>query len=187
METARLLRFLACSQYDQATLEGGSYGDANRGFCAALDAAERAQDFSSRLNALLGLGWLALAQGEPDRAETMFQQLIQPAEKAANWDVFVGASLGSACITHERGDLLRGGAQYGEVLSFAEEQGFLGFAATALVGIGATEWHSGNQAEAERTWTRARVTARRASPRRAAVSEANIRRCTKAANAAPRC
>jgi len=188
LETARLLDLKGCYHYGQATIRGGDYAVAADCFQQSLRIADSIGSLYSRIDAMLHLGWCAIGNGKTDEAVVWFDQVGRLLPADAHADLAANHRLGLAAADHERGDTANAERRYQEVLNLAQkpENEFRGHAARALTGLGAVSWHSGKTAQANDAWNRARGYAKRNSPRDLQITEANIDRCRREPQRAPR-
>jgi tetratricopeptide (TPR) repeat protein len=186
VETVRLLVLIGCFHYGQATLRPGPYAEAIACLQRALAEAERSHSFYPLLDAKLRLGWCALAEGRTDDAVTWFGAITPALPAEAHRELSVGARLGLAAGAHQRGSLEEAGQQYETVVGLAEQNDFVGYEASALVGLGTVQWHLGRRPGAEATWRDARRLAKLHSPRTQQFTEVNLRACVSAPNVPPR-
>jgi tetratricopeptide (TPR) repeat protein len=176
-EEARMLTSLGWYWYGRDQLRGELATEAEAHFRQAVEAAERLGNLYCLLAGKLGLGWCAVVAGRAQEAVDWFDQVSAGAPRDAHQELPVAAGVGRAAARHRIGDLAGAAQGYGAMIPRAEEGDFRRWAARALVGLGATQWHSGERQEAEAAWRRARTHARNASPQAEQLTESNIQSC----------
>lgn len=186
LETARLLNLKGCFYHGQATLRGEHYERATESFRQAMEVAESIYNLYSFVDAKLGLGWSAVADGKAGEAVDWFEQARASLSTEAYPELWIVLRLGNAATLHQSGALEKAAPEYQNVLAEAKRRDFRGTAARALVGLGAIHWHSGRREQANTAWTEARRIAKRNSPRDQQLTEANIRLCRTNPSVAPR-
>ncbi len=158
IEKGRLLLVLGSLRYKQATLRDRLAPDAKECFQRASSEAKQTHDLYTLLEAKLGLGLYALAEGATDEAQEWLTQLQRAVPKRQHPELQLGLELGLAGLAHQRGHMDSAAVGYQRIIDHNRDVTNIFSAAwvcRAMVGLGAIKWHLGKKNEAEEIWREA--------------------------------
>lgn len=185
VEEARLLSLSGYFSYRQSLLHDKTYDEAKEYFNKAAKKAECIHYLYTQLEATLGLGSCALANGQTEEATRCFERICSALQSQQHYELLTAAYLGLAATIHQKGNLENARSEYQQVISFAEQGGSLGSKTRSLIGLGAVYWHTGYYSKAEETWKEAQRCARHHSVLSQQMTNINIQRCRIAPNIPP--
>jgi tetratricopeptide (TPR) repeat protein len=185
-ESAHTMMLLGYFHYGQSTLRDGDYSEAVAWLKRGMEVGERVRLAYVRHQACLRRGWCALARDETEGAVQWFGMVPDFAPDARDAELPVGRCLGLAAAAHQSGDLGEAEKLYRTALELTEQCDFRMYRVTALVGLGATLWHTDRPEEGEGLWEQARRLAGETAPKTAQLAEWNIRACRAHPRRAPR-
>ena len=186
LEYIRLLSAVGWARYEDALRQGQSCGTAADAFQQAAELAQQSYCFYETLLSKVGLGWCSVVDGDVELAARAFSEVSSCLPEDRYYDLTALTGLGLGAVQLQRGECCSAMEHYRAVLAVARDHKFMESRAKALVGIGAIQWHSKCRLEAERSWSEARRSAQRKSPRASELIDLNIRLCQSKPNTPPR-
>jgi tetratricopeptide (TPR) repeat protein len=186
LEKVRLLLFQGWLQYNRATLREELPTAAKVYFEEALHAAQCIHHLYGVVEAKLGLGVCALAEGATGEAGKSYEAITKALPEAGYPELQAGIKLGLAAVTHQRGELEAAGRFYEEVISFCNQHDIRMAKCKAMIGLGAVHWHLDRSEEAEKMWQRALQSAPQISEVARPLVEISIKLCRADSRVTPR-
>ena len=146
-------------------------------FKKAAQKATQINDFYCSLEAEISLAVCEIEQGRLSDAELRLTQLRRYVPRDSHPELAAGIDLGFARLAHKRGDLDSARKRYEAHIINSRRRGLKYHLRSALVALGAIEWHSGSPARAEAMWTDALAVASADSHFKRELVETSIRTC----------
>ncbi len=185
IEEARILLELGRLQYGRAILGSEAFADVTTVYEQALSVAERLGDLHSQVEANIGLGRCALAEGNTQDAAARFEESASRLPAGTHLGLLTKCRMGIAAAACQAGELAEASRLYAEATDFAEQNDFKWLFVTGLVGIGAVRWRQNAEGEAEQMWDKARREAATVSPHLESIAQAYITQCRGSSGVAP--
>ncbi|MBN2448782.1 MAG: toll/interleukin-1 receptor domain-containing protein [Lentisphaeria bacterium] len=186
IEEARLLACLGWYHYGRAHAFLTRPDRAVLPFEQACAAARRIHNLPGQLDAFLGLGWCDLVNRATQRARQRFGEVLDRLPEGSHRELLCATEVGLAAADHQEGKTDSALERYAASVQLAETLTFRNWAARGLCGWAGVLWHAGQRSEAEARWKRARLHARRTSPRARQLTAANITLCRSDPATSPR-
>lgn len=186
LEKARLLLLIGWLQYDQAILKRELPTETKKYFQEALVQAERVHEMYCLIEAKIALGRCALLEKATSEALSWLKPLKEALPPGRHPELQVGVELGLAGVIHQQGNLEAAEKLYREVISFCGRHNISVSKCRAMIGLGATYWHTGRSAEAEVVWEQALQFALRISQAKRSLAQISIEFCRVDSMATPR-
>jgi len=177
LEKGRLLLLWAWLQYDVATLKKEFPVEAKECFQKAMEDSQRVHNMYCLLEAMMGLGWCALAEKATSEAENWFELLKKFLVTQRHPELRAGVEIGLAALFHQQGDLQAAEELYMDSISLCSREGVLSWNCKATVGLGAVYWHLAKLEKAETTWKQSLQLANRISLAKRSLTEISIELC----------
>ncbi len=177
MEHSHLLVQWGWMAFNQATLAGAAPSRATELFRAALEPAEFAGSYSLLADALTGLGWSRLVEGDGKEAGECFTRARSLLRGARFPSISDGVHLGELSLRYVAGekDVARSGLE--TMIADCRQRREKLWRAHACVGLGACEWHDSRPEPAGRAWAEAEECAAQISNAAFEVIRAAIALC----------
>lgn len=186
LERTRLLAMKGWLLYDLATLRQEEPAAAGVCFREYQTEADLIHNYYGIQEAELSLGWCALVSNNGSVAKDSFRRLRDSLLPDQHFGLCAGNALGLAAVLQLKGDLTAAASAYREVIDYCSAHGVTGWMGKALVGLGATQWHSGCREQAETTWSEALRVVGEISPAKQILIQMSINSCKGRPNITPR-